>query len=109
MAEILVIDDEAPVRSLVRRALGMRGHTVHEADDGMKGIARYAAARYRSPDQQALGALFLDACCRLITDVEIFRGTLTRAAVELAKEYSTERSSGFVNGVLDAVAHHVRS
>jgi N utilization substance protein B len=29
-------------------------------------------------------------------------------AVELAKEYSTERSSSFVNGVLDAVATHVR-
>lgn len=30
-------------------------------------------------------------------------------AVELAKEYSTERSSSFVNGVLDAVAAHVRN
>lgn len=30
-------------------------------------------------------------------------------AVELAKEYSTEKSSGFVNGVLDAVAGSVRS
>lgn len=29
-------------------------------------------------------------------------------AVELAKDYSTERSSGFVNGVLDAVASEVR-
>lgn len=29
-------------------------------------------------------------------------------AVELAKEYSTERSSSFVNGVLDAIARHVR-
>ena len=26
-------------------------------------------------------------------------------AIELAKDYSTERSSGFVNGVLDAAAH----
>lgn len=29
-------------------------------------------------------------------------------AVELAKEYSTERSSSFVNGVLDSVARQVR-
>lgn len=29
-------------------------------------------------------------------------------AIELAKEYSTERSSSFVNGVLDAIAHTVR-
>ncbi len=50
-------------------------------------VARYAAAGYRSPDQQVLGALFLDACCRLPgrpapLDVEIFRGTLTTATVE---------------------------
>jgi len=30
-------------------------------------------------------------------------------AVELAKEYSTEKSSGFVNGVLDAIATVVRA
>lgn len=30
-------------------------------------------------------------------------------AVELAKEYSTERSPAFVNGVIDAVAREVRS
>lgn len=30
-------------------------------------------------------------------------------AVELAKEYSTERSSSFVNGVLDAIARSVRT
>ena len=41
-----------------------------------------AAARYRSPDQQIFGAIFLDACCRLIADAEIFRGLLTAAAVE---------------------------
>jgi len=28
-------------------------------------------------------------------------------AVELAKEYSTEKSSGFINGVLDRIAHPV--
>jgi hypothetical protein len=29
---------------------------------------------YRSPDQQVLRALFLDPCCCLISDAEIFRG-----------------------------------
>ena len=29
-------------------------------------------------------------------------------AIELAREFGTERSSGFVNGVLDAVARSVR-
>jgi DNA repair protein RadC len=50
--------------------------------DDPEAVVRYAAARYRSPDQQILGALFLDPCCRLITDCEIFRGGLTGAAVE---------------------------
>lgn len=30
-------------------------------------------------------------------------------AIELAKDYSTERSSGFVNGVLDSAAHELRN
>ncbi len=45
-------------------------------------VARYAAVCYRSPDQQILGVLLLDASCRLIGDAEIFRGVLTAAAVE---------------------------
>ena len=44
-------------------------------------VARYAAA-HRSPDQQVLGSLFLDPCCRLISEAEIFRGGLTGAAVD---------------------------
>ena len=50
--------------------------------DEPEAVARYAAACYRSPDQQILGALFLDPCCRLITDAGIFRGGLTGAAVD---------------------------
>ena len=50
--------------------------------DDPEAVVRYAAARFRSPDQQILAALFLDPCCRLISDAEIFRGGLTGAAVE---------------------------
>ena len=62
-----LIRDELPRRPLV---------------DHLEAVVRYAAARFRSPDQQILAALFLDPCCRLITDAEIFRGGLTGAAVE---------------------------
>jgi DNA repair protein RadC len=50
--------------------------------DDPEAVARYAAVHHRSPDQQVLGSLFLDPCCRLITDCEIFRGGLTGAAVD---------------------------
>ena len=44
MADILVIDDEAPLRSLIRRALAPFGHDVVEAEDGVQGIKRFASA-----------------------------------------------------------------
>ena len=45
-------------------------------------VAGYVQARYALPDQEVLGALYLDISNRLISDAELFRGTLTRAAVE---------------------------
>jgi len=45
-------------------------------------VASYLALRYRVRDQEVMGALFLDVRQRLILDKEIYRGTLSRAAVE---------------------------
>lgn len=45
-------------------------------------VASYLALRYRVRDQEVMGALFLDVRHRLITDKEIYRGTLSRASVE---------------------------
>ena len=45
-------------------------------------VARYLVLRYSLSDQEVLGALYLDIRNRLITDSELFRGTLSRAAVE---------------------------
>src|SRR5262245_60829573 len=41
MASILVIDDEAPIRSLLRTTLEAAGHTVTEAANGREGLALY--------------------------------------------------------------------
>lgn len=41
MAEILVIDDELQMRSLIARVLKGAGHTVHEASNGRQGIDLY--------------------------------------------------------------------
>ena len=45
-------------------------------------IARFLALRYVVPDQEVIGALFLDSRHRLIAEQEIFRGTLNRAVAE---------------------------
>jgi DNA-binding NtrC family response regulator len=38
MATILLADDDAAVRDLVRRALSSEGHTVHVTQDGMEAL-----------------------------------------------------------------------
>jgi DNA-binding NtrC family response regulator len=46
MARILVIDDQEPIRRIVRRALEQAGHEVFDASDGEMGMAmlvRHAA------------------------------------------------------------------
>ncbi|MEM1179694.1 MAG: DNA repair protein RadC [Acidobacteriota bacterium] len=45
-------------------------------------VVRYLSMRYTLPDQEVMGALFLDARNQLISEVDIFRGTLTRMCVE---------------------------
>ncbi|MFC1639792.1 response regulator [Gemmatimonadota bacterium] len=43
MATILVVDDEAPIRSAVRRFLQIKGHKVFEACDGSEALEVLAA------------------------------------------------------------------
>ena len=45
-------------------------------------VARYLFLRYGEVDQEVLGALFLDIRNRLLTERELYRGTLQRTAVE---------------------------
>lgn len=42
MASILIIDDDDPVREILRRLLGRVGHTVYEAADGKTALRMYA-------------------------------------------------------------------
>ena len=44
MATILVIEDQEPVRALLRRALEGAGHEVLEASNGRLGLALYRAS-----------------------------------------------------------------
>jgi len=45
MANILVMDDEEPIRSMVRQMLERSGHTVRDAADGAEGVALFRASR----------------------------------------------------------------
>ena len=45
-------------------------------------VASYLSLRYSIGDQEIMGALFLDTRNRLVAERELFRGTLSRAAVE---------------------------
>lgn len=46
MARILVIDDEAPLRALIRRALQPLGHDVVEAADGDAGTRLFESSAF---------------------------------------------------------------
>ncbi|HEX9730609.1 MAG TPA: DNA repair protein RadC [Thermoanaerobaculia bacterium] len=62
-------------------------------------MADYLALRYARQDQEVMGAVFLDVRNRLLADVEIYRGTLSRASVEprlILKEALQRNASAFV-------------
>jgi CheY-like chemotaxis protein len=41
VAKILLIDDDAPLRAMLRKTLEQAGYEVHEAADGAEGLAHY--------------------------------------------------------------------
>lgn len=62
-------------------------------------VATYLSLRYSQGHQETMGALFLDVRNRLIGESEVYRGTLTRAAVEprqIMKEALLRSASGFI-------------
>jgi CheY-like chemotaxis protein len=46
MATVLVVDDEAPQRAQIERALVQAGHRVHEASSGNQALSRLKEKRY---------------------------------------------------------------
>ncbi len=62
-------------------------------------VARYLSLRYRLRDQEVMGAIFLDSRKRFLSDKEIYRGTIDRAAVEpreVLKECLLRGASGLI-------------
>lgn len=62
-------------------------------------VASYLTTRFYRSDQETMGALYLDVRNRLIKESDVFRGTLSRAAVEprhLLKEGLLCNASGLI-------------
>ncbi len=62
-------------------------------------VASYLSLRYAQADQEVMGALYLDVRNRLIAEGDIYRGTLSRAAVEprtIMKQGLLCSASGFI-------------
>jgi DNA repair protein RadC len=64
-------------RRLARAEIGDREALARPA-----AVARYLALRFALREQELLGALYLDVRNRLVGERELYRGTLSRAAVE---------------------------
>lgn len=66
MTHVLVVDDEAPVRALVRDVLEMQGYEVREAVDGPSAVA---AVSSELPD-----AIVLDIMMPGVSGLDVLRG-----------------------------------
>ena len=72
MARILVIDDDALFRDMMRTVLASAGHAVEEAEDGIKGVEKFRAGKYDlvvvdmyMPGQDGIDTIFeMDAKAR---------------------------------------------
>jgi len=82
-------------RRLARSSVDRGREPLSRSDE----IARYLNLRYRVRDQEVMGALFLDSRGRFLSEREIYRGTLDRAAVEpreVLKECLLRGASGVI-------------
>lgn len=73
MASILVVDDDAVVRELLRMNFELEGHEVLEADDGVSALA---AVREHHPDAVLLDVMMpapngFEVCATLRADPEL--------------------------------------
>ncbi|MEL7059854.1 MAG: DNA repair protein RadC [Acidobacteriota bacterium] len=81
------------------RRLARRDLPVQQLLDRPDAVARYLFLRYAPRHQEVMGALYLDIRNRLLSEQEIFRGTLTRAVVEprqILREALQRRAVGMV-------------
>lgn len=96
-----------PLRPNAYAVAALEGvHDNSESIDGL--IADFAQGWTVERLPQVDRAILRLAVWELAFQHEVPAAVVIDEAIELAKEYSTEKSSGFVNGVLDAIAQKVR-
>lgn len=81
------------------RRLARARMTDRDLLDHPAAVASYLTLRYGSFDQEIMGALFMDVRNFLISDRELYRGTLSRTLVEpraILKEALLRSASGFI-------------
>jgi DNA repair protein RadC len=104
LADLTQLDEESATRRYLKAAdrLERAGHQITAERPQLgrpEAIVEYLIARHSCLDQEIMGAVYVDTQQRLIADVEIFRGTLVRTAVEprVVLRQALERgAAGFV-------------
>jgi YesN/AraC family two-component response regulator len=92
MERILIIDDEAPIRSMIRLILEREGYTVAEASDGAEGIRCF---REKPADL-------------VITDLIMPNKDGIGMILELKKEFSTAKIIAMSGGGLNRPEGYLR-
>jgi DNA-binding response OmpR family regulator len=92
MERILIIDDEAPIRSMIRLILEREGYTVTEASDGAEGIRCF---REKPADL-------------VITDLIMPNKDGIGLILELKKEFSTAKIIAMSGGGLNRPEGYLR-
>ncbi len=119
MPRILVVDDDALFRSIVRAALEGAGHTVDEAADGKSGASAFSKGSYDlvivdmyMPVQDGIETIFeMDAAARGVPVIAVTGGhTMGKETLEMAgqagadltleKEFTPEELVKAVDGLL---------
>ena len=114
MGRILIIDDEAQIRTLLRRALEIEGHDVVEAEDGISGVriqqeqpCDLVITDILMPEQEGLGCIMelrrLDPSVRIIA-ISGATGAHPMDILEIASQFGARRTFSKPFDVVQVVA-----
>ncbi len=108
MAKVLIVDDSALTRRILRRALEPAGHEIVEAEDGLKGLERYLLER---PDLVILDMIMpgingLEVLARIRKVDPQARVIIATADIQTSTRTLAQEAgaSGFINKPVDAAS-----
>ncbi len=108
MAKVLIVDDSALTRRILRRALEPAGHSIVEAEDGVQGLERYLLER---PDLVILDMIMpgiegLEVLARIRAVDPEARVIISTADIQTSTRAMAQEAgaSGFINKPVDAAS-----